>query len=136
MKKTKIISTIIFTLLTGVIIGSIVTYLMTKPNPKKFNFAKHHAEKIEKVIKKLNLNEEQKKQFYAIHIKYLTRVCSTMKKNKPAIIKIIEEETNEMNTILTPEQQKKSKEMRAKMLNKFKTKFANIKLLKEQFPQK
>ncbi len=135
MKKEKFIFTIVFTLLTGLIIGSIVTCLITKPHPQKLNFAKHHAAGIEKVINKLDLNEEQKKQFYAIHIKHLTRVCSVLKKNKPAIIKIIEEETSEMNTILTPEQQKKFKEMRAKMLNKFKTKFANVELFKQQLPQ-
>jgi len=135
MKKEKFIFTIIFTLLTGVIIGSIFTYLLAKPEPEKLNFAKHHAEKIEKIIKKLNLNEKQKKQFYTIHIKYLTRMCSIMKKNKPAIEKNINEETAEMNSILTPEQQQKFKEMRAKMLNKFKTKFANAELFKKELQQ-
>jgi gas vesicle protein len=135
MKKEKFIFTIVFTLLTGVIIGSIVTYLMTKPDSKRLSFAKHHAAGIEKVINQLDLNEEQKKQFYTIHIKHLTRVCSVLKKNKPAIIKIIEEETGEINSTLTPEQQQKFKEIRAKMLNKFKTKFANVELLKHQLPQ-
>ena len=69
MKKEKFIFTIVFTLLSGIIIGSIITYLMTKPAEKRLSFEKHHAAKIRKIIKKLNLNEEQKKQFYTIHTK-------------------------------------------------------------------
>lgn len=131
MKKEKFIFTIVFTLLTGIIIGSIATYIL-KPVSKRLNFEKHHAEKIRKVIKKLNLNEEQEKQFYNIHVKYLTRMCSVMKKTKPDMIKIIEEETSEICTILTPEQQKEFKEKRAKLLDKFKTKFANAELFKQE----
>ena len=135
MKKEKFIFTIVFTLLSGIIIGSIFTYLLTTPRSKRSDFAKHHAAKIEKVVKKLNLNEEQKKQFYSIHIKYLTRMCSIMSKNKPGIEKIINEETTETASILTPEQQKKFKEIRAKLLKKFKTKFANAELFKKELPQ-
>jgi uncharacterized membrane protein YraQ (UPF0718 family) len=136
MKKTKFIFTIVFTLITGLIIGSIVTYFLTEPNLEKFNFQKYHAAKIKQAIEKLDLNEQQKKQFYDIHVKHLTRVCSTLKKNKPNIIQIFEDETQEMNSILTPEQQKKLKEIRAKKINKFKSRFANIELLKKQFPKK
>jgi len=136
MKKTKIISTIIFTLLTGVIIGSIVTYFLTKPNPEKFNFHKFHAAKVERLLEELNLNEQQKQKFYNIHVKHLTRICSKLKTIKPDILQIIEDETKEMNSVLTPEQQKKFQEIKAKKLNKFKKQFANPELFKKQFPQK
>ena len=135
MKKSKIIFTVIFTLATGLITGSIATYFITKPNPEKFNFHKFHAAKVEKMLKGLDLNEQQKKKFYDIHIKYLTRVCSKLKTIKPDILQIVENETNEMNSILTPEQQKKFQKIRTKQINKFKTKFANIELLKKQFPK-
>ncbi len=135
MKKEKFIFTIVFTLLSGMIIGSILTYLLVTPSRKRLNFAKHHAAKVAKVIKKLDLNEEQKKQYYKIHVKHLIRLCSAMKKNQPAIIKVINEETAEINSILTPEQQEKFKEMRIKMLNKFKAKFANAELLKKELPK-
>ena len=62
-------------------------------------------------------------------------MCSVMKKNKPDIIKIIEEETSEMCSILTPEQQKEFKAKRAKLLNKFKEKFANAELFKQELKQ-
>ena len=135
MKKTKIISTIIFTLLTGVIIGSIVTYFLTKPNPEKFNFHKFHAAKVKRLLEELDLNEQQKQQFYDIHVKYLTRACSKLKTIKPDILQRIEEETKEMNSVLTPEQQKKFQEIKAKKLNKFKKQFGNPELFKKQFPK-
>jgi len=136
MKKTKFIFTIVFALTTGLIIGSIVTYFLTKPNLEKFSFQKFHAAKIENMLSKLDLNEQQKQKFYAIHVKYLAQVCSTLKVTKPNILQILESEKNEINSILTPEQQKKFQEIRTKQINKFKTKFANIELLKKQFPQK
>jgi periplasmic protein CpxP/Spy len=135
MKKTKFIFTIVFTLITGLIIGAIVTYFLTKPNLEKFNFHKFHAAKVERLLEKLDLNEQQKQKFYDIHIKYLTRGCSKLKTIKPDIIQIIEEETKEMNSVLTPEQQKKFQEIKAKKLNKFKTKFGNPELFKKQFPK-
>jgi len=135
MKKTKFISTIIFTLLTGVIIGSIATYFITKPNPEKFNFHKFHAARIAKLLEELNLNEQQKQKFYAIHAKHLTRMCSKLKTIKPEILQIIEIETKKMNSILTPEQQKKFQEMKSKKINKFKKEFGNPELFKKQFPK-
>ena len=135
MKKTKFIFTIVFTLITGLVIGSIVTYLLTKPNPEKFNFHKFHAAKVERLLEKLDLNEQQKQQFYDIHIKYLTRGCSKLKTIKPDILLLIEEETKEINSILSPEQQKKFQEIKAKKLNKFKKQFGNPELFKKQFPK-
>ena len=134
MKKTKIIFTVIFTLLTGLIIGSIVTYFLTKPNIEKFNFQEFHAAKIKSIVNKLDLSKQQKEQFYAIHVKYLSHVCATLQKDKPIILKFIKDEKNEINSILTPEQQKRFEKIRTKQINKFKTRFANIKLLKKQFP--
>ena len=135
MKKTKFIFTIVFTLITGLVIGSIVTYLLTKPNPEKFNFHKFHAAKVERLLEELDLNEQQKQKIYDIHVKYLTRICSKLKTIKPDILQIIEDETKEMNSVLTPEQQKKFQEIKAKKINKFKKQFGNPELFKKQFPK-
>ncbi len=135
MKKTKFILIMVFILLTGLITGTIITYFLTKPNPEKFNFQKYHAMIIEGMINKLDLNEQQKQDFYKIHIKNLSSVCSILQKIKPDIIQLIEAETKEMYSILTPAQQKKLKEIRIMQLGRFKARFANTKLLIEQFPQ-
>lgn len=135
MKKTKIIFILIFTLATGLISGSIATYFITKPSPEKLNFHKFHAAKIANLLDEQELNEEQKKKFYDIHIKYLTIVGSKLKTIKPDIIQIIEKETSEMKSIMTPEQQKKFQKIKEKKLNKFKKLFGNPEPFKKQFPK-
>ena len=135
MKKTKIIFIAIFALATGLITGSIATYFITKQNLEKFNFHKFHAAKLAKMLDELELNEEQKKKIYAIHIKYLTIVGSKLKTIKPDIIQIVEKETNEMKSIMTPEQQKEFQKIKEKKLNKFKKLFGNPEPFKKQFPK-
>lgn len=135
MKKSKIIFTVIFALTTGLITGSIATYFITKPNPEKFNFHKFHATKIARLLEELDLNEQQKKKIYDIHVKHLTLVCSKLKTIKPDILQIVENETSEMNSVMTPEQQKKFQEIKEKKINKFKKLFGNPEPFKEQFPK-
>lgn len=135
MKKSKFILTVVFALTTGLIIGSIATYFITKPNPEKFNFHKLHAARIAHFLEKLNLNKAQKKKFYDIHVKHLTLVCSKLKTIKPDILKIVKTETTEMNSIMTPEQQKKFQKIKENMLNKFKKQFGNPEPFKKQFPK-
>jgi hypothetical protein len=135
MQKTKFISTIIFTFLTGSIIGSLATYFVATGGYRHLNFPQRHAARIEKTVIELNLNEQQRKQFYAIHLRYLNKGCAELQKTKPLMLQLMEEEANEINSILNPEQQKKYKEIITERTEKFKSKFANAELLKKHLPR-
>ncbi|MDD5697605.1 MAG: hypothetical protein PHH77_03215 [Victivallaceae bacterium] len=134
MNKTKFTCTIIFTLLTGVIIGALLTCLLMKPGHETSNFERHHARILRKIVKKLDLNERQEQQFYTIHEKRLADLCAIMQTVKPRMLQMILEEKNEIAAILTPEQQAKFAKIREKQINKFKSRFANIEYLKSSFP--
>lgn len=134
MKRTKFVFTIVFTLLTGIIIGSFVTYFLAEAGSGHLSFPERHAARIDKIVRELDLNAQQKKQFYAVHLRYLSKGCARLQESKPFMLQLIEEETSEINLILNPEQQKKYKEIIDKRTEKFKTRFANAELLKKYLP--
>ena len=135
MKKTKFTLTIIFTLLTGIITGSFATYFIVRAAFPKLSFSQRHAARIESIIKELALNEQQQKQFYTIHLRHLSQNYARLRESKPFMLRQTDEEIKEISSILTPEQREKYEKIMKEKRDKFKTKFANIELLKKYFPQ-
>ncbi|MDD5599355.1 MAG: hypothetical protein PHV82_15520 [Victivallaceae bacterium] len=135
MKKTKFTLTIIFTLLTGVITGSLATYLIVRAASPKLSFSQRHAARIESIIKELALNEQQQKQFYTIHLRHLSQNYARLRETKPFMLQQIDEETKAISLILSPEQREKYEKIMKEKRDKFKTKFANFELLKKHFPR-
>ena len=133
MKKSKFIFSIILSLLSGFIIGSIVTYSLSVPH-KIPGFEKRHAAKLARIVNELSLSEKQKQQFYNIHAKHLTRLFSLMHKSKPAILQILDDENKEIASILSSGQLAKFDEISSSHMSRFKRKFANIELMKQQLP--
>ncbi|MDD5728309.1 MAG: hypothetical protein PHV59_07090 [Victivallales bacterium] len=134
MKKTEFTFTVLFALLSGLIIGSISTCILLRPVPEKFDFDKKHAEMIIRTAQTLNLNPEQEKQFYAIYSSQLRRAYAVLRPLKPELLKILNEKMREINSILTPEQQVIFREINTEKINRFKNRFANAELVEKYFP--
>ena len=134
MKKSKFACTVFFALFTGLIIGSIITYIIMKPGPEKFDFEKRHARIIIQAAKQLELSKEQEKQFYSIYSKHLKRGCAMLRPLQPQLVKILESKNKEILAILTPEQQKIFRKVSAEKKKRFKEKFANAETVTKYFP--
>jgi Spy/CpxP family protein refolding chaperone len=135
MKKSKFAGTVFFALFTGLITGSIITYMIMKPGPEKFDFEKRHARIIIQAAKQLELNQDQEKQFYAIYSKYLKRGCALVHPLRSQLVKILEEKDKEISSILTPEQQKIFRKVSSEKMKRFKEKFANPETVIKYFPK-
>ena len=135
MKKSKFAGTVFFALFTGLITGSIITYTIMKPGPEKFDFEKRHARIIIQAAKQLELSKDQEKQFYDIYSKYLKRGCTMLRPLQPELLRIIVEKNKEINSILTPEQQKIFRKASAEKKKRFKEKFANAETVIKYFPK-
>jgi replication initiation and membrane attachment protein DnaB len=132
MKKSKLTITIIVSALTGLIIGSSISFLICKTCHEKVNFEKHHALMLKNIIKKLNMDDNQVKEFYKIHRKYFLKACDKLQVIKPALIDILEAEKKEVGSILTAEQKKKFHEIKREQIENFKLKFANAEYLDKE----
>lgn len=134
MKKSKFTCTVFFALFTGLITGSIITYMIMKPGPEKFDFEKRHARIIIQAARQLELDKNQEKQFYAIYSKHLKRGCDLLLPLKPELVKILEDKNKEISSILTPKQQKIFDKVSSEKKRRFKDKFANAKTVIQYFP--
>jgi len=116
MRKWKLVTGVILVFVLGVLAGSLGSHLYQRQWSERFwkDPAARRAVFLQRLTRKLQLSEAQQKEFKAIVEDVDGKLQSLRRDSRAEIKRVIDESFTRMKETLSPEQQKKLDEFKAK----------------------